>query len=200
VPDKYRTFSELAKNETEGKDFRKCLQGRSGAIAIIAPHGGGIEPGTSEIAEAIAGENFSFYAFEGIKPTNNRDLHLTSTSFDEPGCLALIAPSPLVVAIHDEDSEQEEIVFLGGRDTKMLGRIRVSLEAAGFTVRTHANPNLQGVDQSNICNRGQSKQGVQLELSKGLRRTFFSSLKSSGREKKTDRFNQFVAAMRAALQ
>ena len=35
-------------------------------IVIIAPHGGGIEPGTSELAIAIAGEELSFAVFEGL--------------------------------------------------------------------------------------------------------------------------------------
>jgi phage replication-related protein YjqB (UPF0714/DUF867 family) len=46
------------------------------ALAILAPHGGGIEPGTSELAEAVAGEGLSFYAFEGLKRSGNAVLHV----------------------------------------------------------------------------------------------------------------------------
>jgi phage replication-related protein YjqB (UPF0714/DUF867 family) len=42
-------------------------------LAVVALHGGGIEPGSSEIANDIAGEESSFYAFEGLKAPDNTD-------------------------------------------------------------------------------------------------------------------------------
>jgi phage replication-related protein YjqB (UPF0714/DUF867 family) len=81
------------------------LRKRDGVAALIAPHGGGIEPGTSEVADAIAATDFSFYAFEGIKADGNRrDLHITSRRFDEPRCVDLVKASPQVISIHGEDS------------------------------------------------------------------------------------------------
>jgi phage replication-related protein YjqB (UPF0714/DUF867 family) len=57
-------------------------------IAIIAPHGGGIEPGSSTIARAIAGEDINMYLFEGIKVAKgNAIVHIASHHFDEPRCL-----------------------------------------------------------------------------------------------------------------
>ena len=53
----------------------------------------------------------------------------------------------------------------GGLDRDLGQRIRTGLEGAEFVVRIHDNPNLQGVDKNNICNRGLSGQGAQLELS-----------------------------------
>ena len=44
---------------------------RGSLVAIIAPHGGKIEPGTSEIVRSIAAEDYNFCAFEGIKPAGN---------------------------------------------------------------------------------------------------------------------------------
>jgi phage replication-related protein YjqB (UPF0714/DUF867 family) len=198
MADKYRTFSELAAGETRDVDFRVRFQDRRGTTLVIAPHGGGIEPGTSEITEAIAGDNFSFYVFEGIKPTDNHILHITSTRFDEPQGMALLKASPRAVSIHGEDGDQPA-VFLGGRDTVLLKRIRDSLVADGFIVETHVNPLLQGTDEANICNRCQTGCGVQLELSNGLRGSFFKSLTRNGRQTKTQRFDRFVAAMRAAI-
>jgi phage replication-related protein YjqB (UPF0714/DUF867 family) len=180
MPDKYSSFSELTKYETQGRDFRVRLREHLCTFAVIAPHGGGIEPGTSEVAEAIAGDNVSFYAFEGIKPTGNGNLHITSTRFDEPQCIALVMASPWVLSIHGEDSESK-VVFLGGRDEAVLNRLRNSLMAGGFSVETHNSPALQGCDTANICNRGISACGVQLELSNGLRRCFFESLSRGGR-------------------
>src|SRR5829696_1494373 len=105
--DRYASFDELRQHALEGRDFRIRTVSRPGQVAVIAPHGGGIEPGTSELAEAIAGTAFSFYAFEGTRSNNNRDLHITSTRFREPRCEALVAASPFAITIHGEDSDDE---------------------------------------------------------------------------------------------
>lgn len=198
MADKYVNFHELDKSEIRDTDFCVRCEERAGTTIVIAPHGGGIEPGTSEIAEAIAGIDLSFYLFEGIKRTGNRVLHITSTHFDEPRGMALVRASPRTISIHGEDSDQP-VAFLGGRDAALLQRIRDSLVASGFIVETHQNPALQGTDETNICNRGQTGRGVQLELSNALRVSFFESLTRNGRQTKTPRFDQFVAAIRAAI-
>ena len=83
--DTYPSFGALALSETEGKDFIvTCLRGARDDIVILAPHGGKIEPGTSELARAVAGSDIALYLFEGVKPSGNRALHVTSTNFDEP--------------------------------------------------------------------------------------------------------------------
>jgi len=197
MPDKYSNFADLARMEVGNFSFRH--KHRRGANTIIAPHGGGIEPGTSELAEAIARDDFSLYTFDGKKTSGNGDLHLKRTRFDEPECLELLAKSPTCIAIHGEGSAKE-VVFLGGLDHVAADRIRVSLESRGFKVDIHENPRLQGTDPANICNRGTTGCGVQLELSEGLRRTFFEKLTPrKGREVKTERFFQFVAALREAI-
>ncbi|WP_261338761.1 poly-gamma-glutamate hydrolase family protein [Rhizobium leguminosarum] len=52
----------------EGVDFRIGVTRIP--VAIVAPHRGHIEPHTSEIAAAIAGEDFSLYLFEGLNPAD----------------------------------------------------------------------------------------------------------------------------------
>jgi phage replication-related protein YjqB (UPF0714/DUF867 family) len=74
--DKYRSFAELRESECEGIDFRICITDRAEPVAIIAPHGGKIESGTSEIATAIAGDCYSLYCFEGLRPRPHSDLHI----------------------------------------------------------------------------------------------------------------------------
>jgi len=64
-----------------------CESLRSSGIAILSIHGGDIEPGTTRIANAIAGWDHSFYTFEGIKTARNLSLHITSTRFDEPSAM-----------------------------------------------------------------------------------------------------------------
>jgi phage replication-related protein YjqB (UPF0714/DUF867 family) len=200
MADKYPDFETLSRNETSGIDFRILVRRAGAALAIVAPHGGGIEPGTSEIAEAVAGEEFSFYAFEGLKSRRNADLHITSTRFDEPMCLTVIAQSEAVVTLHGEDSAGDgEGVFLGGLDDTLGARFRIALEARAFDVRRHPNRQLQGLERENLCNRGTSGKGVQLELSQGVRKEMFQSLSREGRKQTTARFGDFVDALRAVL-
>jgi phage replication-related protein YjqB (UPF0714/DUF867 family) len=201
MPDKYQNFEELSRNETSGTDFRISVRRAADAFAMVAPHGGGIEPGTSEIADAIAAGEFGFYAFEGLKPSGNTDLHITSTRFDEPLCLALIRGSDIVLTIHGEDSDADgEPVFLGGRNTELGQRLNDALTPNGFDVRRHPNPDLQGLERRNLCNRGKSRSGVQLELSRSLRESMFSSLSREGRKHPTAKFHAFVDAIRSTLK
>ena len=118
---------------------------------------------------------------------------------EEPGCIALLEYSVRVVTIHGEASDSE-IVYLGGCDTDTGVRIESFLKAHRFSVLSHSNPELQGRDTSNICNRGQSGAGVQIEIARGLRHCFFASLDSAGRKKPTQRFSEFVVALRQALE
>ena len=196
--DKNKDFNDLRKHESAGVDYR--IRTRIGdAIVVIAPHAGGIEPGTSEIAEAIAGPDHSLYLFEGMKRADNGDLHVTSAHFDEPSCLALLANSEAVLAIHGEE-RTEEAVLIGGLDATRMARIGTVLKGAGFTVIPVDKPHLDGRAANNICNRGRGGAGVQLEITEGLRRTFFRQLSPRAeRQYTTPAFQRFIAAVRDAL-
>ena len=199
IKDKYRCYCQLAESERRGKDYRIRTRERNASTFILAPHGGGIEPGTSEIAWAMAAPDYSFYALEGIKGSRNRVLHVTSTNFDEPRCLSLVTFADRVVAIHGEDSK-EKVVLLGGRDELTFARLRTSLEQHGFKVKAEASPGLQGRSENNVCNKGRSGAGVQIEISHGLRRTFFARLSREGRKTKTPCFRHFIAALKHGLR
>ena len=195
----YPNLAALSAAENENKDFRVRIAGRtSSSTVIIAPHGGGIEPGTSEIAEAIAGPDVSFADFAGIKSTGNGILHITSTNFDEPRCIALVEAADHVLAIHGEASE-EPVVYLGGKDSDLGGRVRKALATAGFTVKDPSNRQLQGLAKRNICNRNRSGAGVQFELSRGLREKFFQSLNAAGRNHPKPGLIRFANAVREGL-
>ena len=150
------------------------------------------------MAEEIAKNDLSLAIFEGRKSSGNKRLHITSTNFDEPRFLGLIQEANNVVAIHGEGSA-ETVVFLGGLDQKLGKNLKVALERNGYEVKIHENSNLQGIAAANICNRGRRGVGVQLELSAGLRRTFFDSLTSEGRKKPTDELKKFTTAVREGL-
>lgn len=197
MPDKYVNFAALASSEPKDA-FSVSVRNAGSTVVVAAPHGGGIEPGTSEIALAIAGADLSYYLFEGHKVENNSDLHITSSNFDEPQCLALLEATNIVLTVHGEESATE-VVYLGGRHRAALGRIQSELDSLGFVVRRHSDPKLQGIHPRNICNIGRIGAGVQLELSRGLRSSFFESLTRAGRKKATPRLLDFGARVRAAL-
>jgi phage replication-related protein YjqB (UPF0714/DUF867 family) len=200
MADTYRNFADLHRHEQSGITYRITVRRAQPQFVVVAPHGGGIEGGTSEIANAVAGLTHSFYMFEGLKTTGNRDLHITSTRFDEPMCVTLMGVSEVVVTVHGEHSEEEGAgVFVGGIDTTRRDRIADALTRAGFEARPHTNPNLQGREACNLCNRGLTAAGVQLELSRALRLTMFESLTEEGRTKPNERFDAFVKALRGAL-
>src|SRR5215475_5685832 len=59
MSDKYANFAELARKEVAGVDYRILVRQATSSFAIVAPQGGGIEPGTSEIADAVAESDLS---------------------------------------------------------------------------------------------------------------------------------------------
>lgn len=194
----YKSFAELSAVEKNGLAFRLQVKDRKTNCVIIAPHGGGIEPGTTEIASAIAGWSYSLYTFDGIRLNGNELLHITSTLFDEPKCLSLIGSADHVLAIHGCEGA-EHIVFVGGLHLEWGDRIIATLREAGFeTVR--ATSQFVGTQPENICNRGKSGRGIQLEISEGLRRSMFKGLDRNGRVETHPPFLAFVKAIRKAIQ
>ena len=168
MSDTYGSFAELALGEAEGRDWVRLYRHRGSRLLVMAPHGGWIEPYTTELAEAIAGEDFSFYTFQGVKDRGNRHLHLTSHRFDEPQALAAAAEADHVVAIHGERSGGDAFVMVGGGDDFLTSAMALVVAGAGFSV-IEPRTGLGGRNPRNICNRGRLGGGVQLELSEGLR-------------------------------
>lgn len=167
----FRSFADLAAAYARDKDYRIVLLGRpASGTAIIAPHGGNIEAHTSDIAREIAGTEFSLYLFEGLlKAGNFTALHLASHLFDEQACIELAAASDRVVTVHG-CSRDGERVLLGGRDRVLRGAFAARLQAAGVACED-APSGLDAADPANICNRGRSGAGVQLEISLALRQS-----------------------------
>ena len=168
MADKYGSYSELANNESHGTDYRVVAVERPGSpVLIVAPHGGSIEVGTSELAVRIAGEEHSLFAFEGLKPWgSNRDLHITSHCFDHPECLALVARSAVTLGIHGCRGDSQ--IFIGGLDTELCALLASRLTEAGFPAICEGHQYL-GRNPLNICNRGRRQRGAQLELTLDFR-------------------------------
>jgi phage replication-related protein YjqB (UPF0714/DUF867 family) len=168
--DDLRGYGDLAGRFIEGIDFAvQALRREPSRIAVLAPHGGRIEGRTSDIARLIAGDEHGLYLFEGLRTTgDNFDcLHLASHRFDEPRALDLIAHCDVVVAVHGYAAAGPD-VLLGGLDEGLKYLIARGLAALGFTYQLGGH-RFPGRDPHNICNRGRSGMGVQLELSEGLR-------------------------------
>ena len=182
--DKYGCFEELARYEREGEDFRILVVDRGSDTTILAPHGGKIESMTSEIAKAIAGQEFNLYCFEGIKKNCNYEtLHITSHRFDEPNCIQLLSRSPHVFAVHGCDGNHKTI-YVGGRNKALRKSLTLNLREAGLIVQ-ESSRRFAGEEESNICNRGATGEGIQFEVTKGLRGS--------------STINEFVATVRTIL-
>jgi phage replication-related protein YjqB (UPF0714/DUF867 family) len=165
--DTYSCFAELKNHEELNKDYKISISDVGSGITIIAPHGGKIEPGTSDIARKIATQRFNYYSFEGIKKENNGCLHITSHNFDEPMAVKIISDSHTVVAIH-ACTGNERLVYLGGLDKILKEAIANELVSRGIIV-PKGHGRFKGLNPDNICNRGANKKGVQLEITRGLR-------------------------------
>lgn len=165
----YKSFADLGRNRERGKDYEIVVLNRPASrIAVIAPHGGAIEQRTSEIARAIAGDDFHLYLFEGIRSSENYStLHLTSHFFDEPECLALIERCPFVVAIHGCKGTDER-VLLGGLDVLLKRQLAIALRNVNVMAQTDSH-DFTATNPNNICNRGLARRGVQLEFTGPLR-------------------------------
>jgi phage replication-related protein YjqB (UPF0714/DUF867 family) len=186
----YQNYAELAQHETEGVDYRVTTRKVAGSpVAIVAPHGGPIEFLTLELARSIADDDHNFYVFEGITKKDNWRLHVTSHRFDEPRALALIAHCEKVLTVHGLGSDLRS-VQVGGRDTALRGAIHSTLRAAAFESQVVTTGEYAGMEPQNICNRGKTRAGVQLEVHAGLRYWLRDNAPAD---------NAFIDAVRSAL-
>lgn len=182
--DAYVNFQDLAAHEKEGSDYLIEYEDRGTDIAILGIHGGEIEPDTEVVARSLAGEDLSYYLFLG----NAERLHLTSIHFDEPLCLALVGKSRSAISIHGKSGDGE-FMMLGGLDDTLIRTASLHLLAAGFELKS-TEQGVLGTELQNICNKGASGKGLQIEMSRELRTSL------AGNEA---RMVSFCGAIRAAV-
>lgn len=167
--DQYSSFKQLFEHETPRIDYHIAVEDRGTDVLIMAPHGGRIEPGTSEIARDVAGGDLSLYCFEGLRKRPHSDLHVTSHKYDEPQAIDAASKCEVVVAIHGRsDRDDPETVWLGGLNGPSLEKMEKQLKLAGFSAEVKSG-DLAGAHPNNICNLGRTGRGVQLEIPKSLR-------------------------------
>ncbi len=164
-------YDDLAQRYVEGVDYAVHVACRERSqVAVLAPHGGRIEGRTSEVARLIAGDDYRLYLFEGLRTTgDNFDcLHIASHRFDEPRALNLISRCDTVVAVHGYAAPGPH-VLLGGLNERLKRRLAQALAKIGLSCLTDGH-RFPGRDPRNICNRGRSGEGVQIELSEAFRK------------------------------
>jgi len=191
-------FERHIRSWTEGRHFRRRLVRRGSALVVLAPHGGGIEPGTSELAAAIAAERYSLYLFESLLPDGCGDLRITSTRFDDPLALELLNCSEAALALHGMRGKERQVV-VGGLHQALCDHLVHALNRADFPAVCRPDHRLAGRSPHNVCNRARSRTGAQLEISAGLREIMFVSLTRRGRQVQKEPFHRFVRAVQNAL-
>ncbi|MFE6000316.1 poly-gamma-glutamate hydrolase family protein [Streptomyces sp. NPDC056454] len=200
MADTYPNYAALAAARQLGVDYRLVSRTPPGSRLIhLAIHGGGIEPGTQEVADYLATSANRFYAFDAMLSSGNEVLHLGSTTFDEPQALTMVELSDYVISWHGTSGD-DPVTYVGGLDTEIAARVRGSLEAAGFAV-VDPDSGMLSDSLANICNKGARSMGVQLHLSLGLRNSFFEDFSRTGRDSgpRTGQFYSYMAAIQQAL-
>jgi phage replication-related protein YjqB (UPF0714/DUF867 family) len=190
------------------------------ATVVLALHGGGIEPGTSELCLAIAGYHpadlsrrpaggpvHDYWMFEGIRSTNNSELHVTSTHCDDPVGWSLARGARRAVSLHGCSPAQAGLpagtsaVLVGGLDTDLKSALLTAYAGVGIVALDAAgNPDLAGTDPQNIVNRTMTGAGAQLELTTPMRTAMFTTnTRPQRKHTTTSAFWRFVEATRAAV-
>ncbi|MFF7587816.1 poly-gamma-glutamate hydrolase family protein [Kitasatospora purpeofusca] len=198
---------------------------RAGIVrtTVIAPHGGGIEGGTSELCLAVAGYHpadlaptpaagpvHDFWMFEGLRSSGNSALHVTSTHCDDTVARAMCAGSLNVLSLHGCTAAQAGLeagaaaVLVGGLNPTFRQYLMEQFAAAGIrAVTASGEEEIAGISPENICNRSLLGMGAQLETTTELRAAMFAP----GRNTRTERaantlplFWAFTNAVRTAVQ
>jgi phage replication-related protein YjqB (UPF0714/DUF867 family) len=195
-----------------GRDFEVVIGNRENvrSCLIVAPHGGNIEPTTSEIARAVANvSSRSFYLFLGRLPRNNWDaFHIDSTSFDEPDFEILIADTELVVSFHGAQRDRGRNIYVGGRHAEgrelMIENLNPALQRFGIVVvdaaRGKVAQSIAGLHPRNLTNRGRMGRGVQLEFSDAARLVFFPGRSRAERQRPNEHLTVLAQSVDAVLR
>ena len=186
---------------------------------IIAPHGGGIERGTSELCLAVAGYHpamlaevppagvtYDYWMLEGVRERGNAPLHVPSIGCDDGMAVSLCAGALNALSLHGfepDDPPDDRIVLVGGRNEALRQLLVKGFEATpikAVDAGSTGNDELDGKDAHNIVNRTLTGMGAQLELSEPLRDTMFGeNTRPRRKHTTTEVFWAFVAVCRDAL-
>ena len=194
----YDNFAELAAIEQEAIDYRIEARGMDSRYAIVAPHGGRIEHGTTQVTRGIAGEEHAYYVFEGLKSLSH-DLHISSNRFDEPQAINVVSNVDIVITIHGAYGKQPHVYF-GGLHDELKNEFIANLQQAGFPADHDPSPTRQGKATTNICNKGKQSRGVQIEMTQGFRKSLFDKPDYNHTEwTPNDKYHRYIEIVRETL-
>jgi phage replication-related protein YjqB (UPF0714/DUF867 family) len=180
----------------EGRDYDVAVTNAGSGVTVLSFHGGKIERHTSVISSELARlYGWNRYDFDahataqcltGTHDNDFKKLHITSTKFDDPRAVALVAAHPKAVAIHGHGrSYSKGAICVGGKDAAARNAFRNYVEdnAAAWSadelkaIDVFTAPSgtdcgaveLRGESEANLVNRTSSRAGLQLELHLDLR-------------------------------
>ena len=183
--DYYTSMTQLERETKEGIDWKKETRDQGNQVLIVAPHGGNIEQGTSELTKLLAQQGgYDYFSFEATRPSNNTQLHVTSTHYDDPTLHQMVEGRSATISIHGAKGD-DPIVFLGGAKSDLRDEIQSQLESRGFTVQVPPEY-LGGLNENNFINKNENSTGVQLELTTSLRKALFNNQDMSTSSRKNE--------------
>jgi phage replication-related protein YjqB (UPF0714/DUF867 family) len=148
------------------------------SLGLVAIHGGGIEPGTEEIARFVAHHSgASLYVSAGRLATGNLSLHRPSHRTklqDRPLVMKFLNHVDMAISIHGH-RRNERCAYVGGLHQAMVHQFVKVAQAALCEYEwifdpESIPPEIRGQNPNNIVNLPPA-QGMQLELPRDLRRT-----------------------------
>jgi phage replication-related protein YjqB (UPF0714/DUF867 family) len=233
-PDHYPSMTALYAHEEEGVNYikewyrhrwrYKTFENyrKENEIFIMAPHGGGIERGTTELALATAGftddfngqpdtpDSYDYFIFNGTNPDDeNGRLHVTSSHYNEPIAGELVQNSFISLAFHgctdtqpiETTGEGYKACLIGGLDAPFMQILERRLTASGLNAYTTTQKELNGDLPDNIINKNKRHAGTQFELTTSFRKSLYK--KNNPQERRTSTnadFWLFVNTIRACIE
>lgn len=183
----------LSQLPAEKNYFFQIDESRHSSVKVFAPHGGCIEPCTGNIVMEIAGGYFDYFIFNGVRRVGcYKTLHVTSTGYDEPTCLAMVRNAQMAVAVHGCGGN-ESFIEIGGSREPLCTHLANYLAARDYPVGTGARGRT-GESKMNFINQAMLG-GIQIELSAGFRRLLFPQFPKT-LQRNPDKLPRFVHAMR----
>ena len=162
---------------SEGREVQEYLR-LEGPLGLMAIHGGGIEPGTEEIARFVACHSgASLYVYAGRRSGGNLSLHRPSNDgrIEERALIVqFLKHVKTAISIHGHGGRQNR-AYVGGLHRSMVQRF-VKLARPALSQYEWISdpeiipPGLSGRSPRNVVNLPPAK-GMQLELPLKLRQT-----------------------------
>ncbi|MER5629132.1 poly-gamma-glutamate hydrolase family protein [Streptomyces nitrosporeus] len=152
------TLNDYAKDPAAAAPLGVLTSAPVRSTAIIAPHGGGLEAGTTELCLTLAGYDRAepgtepepdtdtpgavqrdYWMFETLTaslPSPVEPLHVTSTNCDDPAALAVCGNNLYAISLHGYRPDDEPLakrILIGGRDQRLIRNLARAFARHGLT-------------------------------------------------------------------